>query len=121
MVGQTRPPARHRRDARKLESCRRDEISSHGKRNTYGTTLFGDGVRFEAFRAFGGGRKLMETLKSGEAFLSLQALSNSRRSEPRAAGRLWNYGASARRRPRGPPSTPAAARRRSAAPRWPYQ
>ena len=77
MVGQTRPPARHRRDARKLESCRRDEISSHGKRNTYGTTLFGDGVRFEAFRAFGGGRKLMETLKSGEAFLHLQALSNS--------------------------------------------
>ena len=39
--------------------------------------MFGDGVRFEAFRAFGGGRKLMETLKSGEAFLSLQALSNS--------------------------------------------
>ena len=75
MVGQTRPrrrrpPARHRRDTGSHSTC-------HGTRNTYGTTLFGDGVRFEAFRAFGGGRKLMETLKSGEAFLSLQALSSS--------------------------------------------
>ena len=73
MVGQTRPPARHRRDARKLESCRKrpgSHSTCHGKRNSYGTTLFGDGVRFEAFRAFGGGRKLMETLKSGEAFLA---------------------------------------------------
>ena len=72
MVGQARPrrrrpPARHRRGARKLDGS---HSTSHGKRNNYGTTLFGDGVRFEAFRAFGGGRKLMETLKSGEAFLA---------------------------------------------------
>ena len=61
--------------------------------------MFGDGVRFEAFRAFGGGRKLMETLKSGEAFLSLQALSNSlfaRCKTPFSTKCVWNQQAKAR-------------------------
>ena len=56
-------------------------------------------MRFEAFRAFGGGRKLMETLKSGEAFLSLQALSSSpfaKTNKPFSTKCVWNQQAKAR-------------------------
>ena len=35
--------------------------------------MFGDGARFDR----GGGRNLIDTRRSGEAFLHLQALSNS--------------------------------------------
>ena len=103
MVGQTRPrrrrpPARHRRDARKLESCRKrpgSHSTCHGKRNTYGTTLFGDGARFDR----GGGLNLIDTRRSGEAFLSLQALSSShfvRRKRPFSTKCVWNQQAKAR-------------------------
>ena len=56
-------------------------------------------MRFEALRAFGGGRKLMETLKSGEAFLHLQALSSScfaRCNAPFSTKCVWNQHAKAR-------------------------
>ena len=72
--------------------------------NSYGTTLFGDGARFDR----GGGRQvrgpvtrwnLMDTRRSGEAFLSLQALSSShfvRRKRPFSTKCVWNQQAKAR-------------------------
>ena len=93
MVGQTRPrrrrpPARHRRDTGA-------HTTSHGKRNTYGTTLFGDGARFDR----GGGLNLIDTLRSGEAFLHLQALSSScfaKTNKPFSTKCVWNQQAKAR-------------------------
>ena len=76
----------------------------HGKRNSYGTTLFGDGARFDR----GGGRQvrgpvtrwnLMDTRRSDETFLSLQALSSShfaRRRRPFSTKCVWNQQAKAR-------------------------
>ena len=76
----------------------------HGKRNSYGTTLFGDGARFDR----GGGRQvrgpvtrwnLMATRRSDETFLSLQALSSShfaRRKRPFSTKCVWNQQAKAR-------------------------
>ena len=67
----------------------------HGKRNSYGTTLFGDGARFDR----GGGLNLIDTRRSGEAFLSLQALSSShfvRRKRPFSTKCVWNQQAKAR-------------------------
>ena len=76
----------------------------HGKRNSYGTTLFGDGARFDR----GGGRQvrgpvtrwnLMATRRSDETFLSLQALSSShfaRRKRPFSTKCVWNQHAKAR-------------------------
>ena len=117
MVGQTRPPARHRRDARKLK--RPGPHSTSRKTEHYGTTLFGDGVRFDRhaqIRAFGGGRKLIwRRNKSGDGFLVLggavELLSADTRSAP--VGRIAApcEGASSRRRApaHGRPSRPRAA------------
>ena len=72
--------------------------------NSYGTTLFGDGARFDR----GGGRQvrgpvprwnLMATRRSDETFLSLQALSSShfvRRKRPFSTKCVWNQQAKAR-------------------------
>ena len=72
--------------------------------NNYGTTLFGDGARFDR----GGGRQvrgpvtrwnLMDTRRSDETFLSLQALSSShfvRRKRPFSTKCVWNQQAKAR-------------------------
>ena len=72
--------------------------------NSYGTTLFGDGARFDR----GGGRQvrgpvtrwnLMATRRSDETFLSLQALSSShfaRRRRPFSTKCVWNQQAKAR-------------------------